>query len=333
MRKTLRAILAEQDSEFVYHIKSTRHLHDDEIFYQIQIGLLGYDLRSLERVSYNPLAAVEPMFNPKNDAPGIDYVYHVRAVLGSDVANGILRQKIAQFTNIHWKYLVVHRDGESLEQSVDVEPEQDGGSYLNLAHHARDWDGTPDEGTIDPSAQDYVGHKRLDNFVKELQADRADREKEIAVRNVDPQLVESFVTSHTALKSLGQQRLAGFYLVERNHNNVLKISGPFKKQPVNYEFVPELINESVVYEMNDVNELEMKGHSAGDVSNFRYTKSTVGTNQITPYEMTVTDQDTGKTFDVLVKASDDIQARDNAIDQVATKYKLAKNRLLSAPNK
>ena len=33
MRKTLRAILAEQDSEFTYHIKSTRHLHDDEIFY------------------------------------------------------------------------------------------------------------------------------------------------------------------------------------------------------------------------------------------------------------------------------------------------------------
>ena len=49
--------------------------------------------------------------------------------------------------------------------------------------------------------------------------------------------------------------------------------------------------------------------------------------------MTVTDQDTGKTFDVLVKASDDIQARDNAIDQVSTKYKIAKNRLLSAPNK
>jgi len=85
MAQSFRALLAEQDAEYVYHIKSPRHLHDDDIFDKLQIGMLGYDLRSLERVSYNPLAAVEPMFHPRNDEPGLDNIFHVRVVLGTDI--------------------------------------------------------------------------------------------------------------------------------------------------------------------------------------------------------------------------------------------------------
>jgi hypothetical protein len=331
MAQSFRALLAEQDAEYVYHIKSTRHLHDDDIFGKLQIGMLGYDLRSLERVSYNPLAAVEPMFHPRNDEPGLDKIFHVRVVLGTDIANGILRQKVAYFTDINWKYLVVHKDGEKMEDAdiIDLDPSMDGGTYKSLAKYAKGWDGTPDEGDIDSDAQKYAGQGRIDAFMKELSADRKDRDSEVEGRNVQPNLTESFVTSHLALGDIfGNNAPKGFYLVERHESDpsMMLIEGPFKQQPSNYEFVANfLVKGAGTYEVQNENNVRMVEHDR----DFRFTSTLRERMTPKPFEVSVQDQDTGKTYTVLVKALSETDAREKGVQTVAQQEQLNPSSLIA----
>jgi hypothetical protein len=331
MAQSFRALLAEKDEEFVYHIKSTRHLHDDDIFGKLQIGMLGYDLRSLERVSYNPLAAVEPMFNPSNDEPGLDKIFHVRVVLGTDIANGILRQKVAYFTDIHWKYLVVHKDGEKMEDAdiIDLDPSMDGGTYKSLAKYARGWDGTPDEDNIDNKAQKYVGQDRIDAFMSELSTDRKEREAEVEGRNVQPNLTESFVTSHLALRDVfGNNAPKGFYLVERLESDpsMMHLEGPFTQQPSNYEFIANLLIKGAgTYEVQDENNIRMVEHDR----DFRFTRPLRERMIPKPFEVTVQDQDTGKTYTVLVKALSETDAREAGVQTVAKQEQINPSSLIA----
>jgi len=337
MSKSFRALIAEQDAEYVYHIKSTRHLHDDDIFGKLQIGMLGYDLRSLERVSYHPLAAVEPMFHPRNDEPGLDKIFHVKVVLGTDVDNGTLRQKVAYFTDINWRYLVVHKDGEKMEDSekldLEIDPTLTGGTYKSLAHHARTWDASPDEGNIDTNAQVHVGQNRIDAFMRELDSDKKARNQEVEGRNVQPQLTESFVTSHLALGDVfGNNAPKGFYLVERHEDDpsMMHIEGPFKQQPSNYEFIADLIvRGSGTYEVQSERQVRMVEHDR----DFRFTRPIVERMIPKPFEVTVQDQDTGKTYTVLVKGISETDARDRGVETVAHQEKLDQNRLIAVePN-
>jgi len=335
MSRSFRAILAEQDQEYVYHIKSTRHLHDDDIFDKLQVGLLGYDLRSLERVSYNPLAAVEPMFRPYNDEPGLDKIFHVKAILGTDQDNGVLRQKIAYFTDINWKYLVVHRDGEKLEddQILDLHPSMDGGPYKSLAQHAKSWDATPDKDAIDNDAQSLVGQDRIDAFIRELDTEQSERTKEVEGRNVQPQLTESFVTTHLALGDVfGTTAPKGFYMIERHQDDpsMMHIEGPFKQQPMNYDFVSDLIVKGAgMFEVLSETQVRLVEHDR----DFRFTRPLREQVKPTPFEVTVQDQDTGKTYNVLVKALSETDARDLGVQTVANQEQLDQSRLIAVePN-
>ena len=331
MSKSFRAHLAEQDAEYVYHIKSTRHLHDDEIFGNLQIGLLGYDLRSLERVSYHPLAAVEPMFAPSNDEPGLDKIFHVRVVLGTDVDNGVLRQKIAMFTEINWKYLVVHKDGEKMEddETIDMHPSMTGGTYKSLAKYAKNWDATVDADNIDNKAQTLVGLDRIDAFLRELDIDKKAREQEVEGRNVQPNLTESFVTTHLALGDVfGTNAPKGYYLVERHadESDMMHIEGPFKQQPTNYDFIPDLkVRGSGTFEVLSESQVRLVEHDR----DFRFTRPLLERMVPKPFEVTVQDQDTGKTYNVLVKALSETDAREAGVETVANKEQLDPERLVA----
>ena len=331
MAKSFQAYLAEQDQEFVYHIKSTRHLHDDDIFDRLQTGMLGYDLRSIERVSYNPLAAVEPMFRPRNDEPGLDKVFHVRVVLGSDVANGVLRQKVAYFTDINWEYIVVHKDGEKMEDAdkLDLEADEPTGSYKSLALHAKNWDATPDEGDSTEDAQKLAGQGRIDAFMKELDSDRKSRESAIDGWNVEPNLTEAFVTSHLALNDVfGSNPLKGFYLVERREDDpdTMHIQGPFTTQPSNYEYVSKMLKRGCgTFEVRSMNEVRMVEPDR----DFRFTRPLRERMQPQPFEVAIQDQDTGKVFNVLVKALSETDARENGVQMVAQQESIDPSRLIA----
>lgn len=331
MAQSFRALLAEQDEEFVFHIKSTRHLHDDDIFDRLRIGMLGYDLRKMEREKYDPLAAVEPMFRPRNDPAGLDKIYHVKVTLGTDVDSAVLRQKVAYFTDINWEYIVVHKDGERPDDiaDVDLEVDEPDSRYKSLALHAKNWDGTPDEGDVDTDAQKYVAQKRIDDFMKELDTDRKEREKEAEGHLVQPRLTEAFVTTHLALfDALGHNAPKGYYLIERFQNDpsLMHIGGPFTHQPENYAFVSDLqvkgagnfvaINESTV---------RMEEHDR----DFRFTRPLRERMTPKPYEVSVQDQDSGKIYHVVVKAISETEAREEGVETVARQNQLDANRLIA----
>jgi hypothetical protein len=324
MTQTFRAILAEKDQEFVYHIKSTRPLHDDDVFGNLQISLLGYDLRSLERMSYNPLA-VNPMFGPNSDTP--DNIFHVKVLLGTEVDNGELRQKIAYFTNIHWKYLVVHKDGEKMEDAdmEDVDPAMTGGTYKTLAMNAAKWNATTD--AVDNDTQQHVGHERIASFMKELEADRKDREALTIDREVEPNLFEAFVTSHNALRDVfGNTAPKGFYLIERTEDDqsILNIQGPFTKQPTNYPFIANMKPRGVgVFEVVSESIVRLVEHDRG----FRFTRPLHEQLTLEPYEISVQDQDTGAVYDVLVKGLSEADARERGVLIVAQQELLDQTRL------
>jgi len=329
MSKKFQAYLAEQDEEFTYNIKSSRHIHNDETFYNLQLGLLGYDLRSLERISYNPLAAYEPMFPPSHDEPGIDTVFHVKAVLGTEVPNEVLRQKIAYFTDIHWEWIAVYREGEKWEGNDPLNmADEEGGEYKNLTHTAKDWNGTPDDGDIDPDAQKYVGTARLADFMKELETDRKTREAEINDRNVTPKLYESFVTTHLCMHDmLGHTPRKGYYLLERYtvDPSVVHVSGPFKNKPMTHEFVSDLLKRGRgTFKVLDENKVKLEGHDR----DFRYTK-TLREQNLKNYEVMVKDQDTGRSYTALIKAFTETDARAKAVRRVAQKEKLDAGRLIA----
>ena len=320
MGQPFRALLAEQDEEFVYNIETSRALHDDDVFERLRIGLLGYDLRSLERVDYDPLAAPEPMFRPFRSESGHLAMFRVKAVLGNDIPAQVLLQQVSYFTDINWEFISVNKEGDS-EESEDT------GAYKSLAQHARDWNATPD--FVDGDAQQWVGQDRLDAFMKELDADRSDREKEVEGRNVQPELTEAFVTSHLALGDVyGQYARKGFYLVERYQDDpsLMHIQGPFTKQPTNYPFISNLMVKGCgVFEAIDDGQVRLVEHDR----DFRFTRPLRERQIPQPYQVTVQDQQSGKEYTVLVKAISETDARDAGVTMVAQQEKLNPQNLIA----
>jgi hypothetical protein len=218
-------------------------------------------------------------------------------------------------------------DSEILD--LEVDPSLTGGTYKSLAQHARTWDATPDEGNIDTKAQTLVGLDRIDAFMRELSADKTAREQEVEGRNVQPVLTEAFVTTHLALGDVfGTNAPKGFYLVERHADDpsMMHIEGPFKHQPSNYDFVADLIVKgSGTFEVLSESQVRLVEHDR----DFRFTRPIHERMTPKPFEVTVQDQDTGKTYDVLVKALSETDARDKGVETVATREQLDPSRLIA----
>jgi len=215
------------------------------------------------------------------------------------------------------------------DEIVDLHPSMTGGTYKSLAQHAKSWDATPDEGNIDTNAQVHVGQNRIDAFMQELDSDKKLRNNEVEGRNVQPQLTESFVTSHLALGSVfGNNAPKGFYLVERHADNpsTMHIEGPFKQQPTNYEFVADLIVRGAgTFEVLSENEIRLVEHDR----DFRFTRPLREQMKPIPFEVNVQDQDTGKTYAVIVKALSETDARDAGVKMVADQEQINPSRLIA----
>lgn len=325
MHKSLRAILAESDQEFTYWVKSTYNIHAPEVMDQIRLAMLPYDLREVEEGAYKPIGAGNKDFPNVPDSPS----YSVKVVLGLEPpeSNDAL-QKVALFTRINDEHLLVHKDGVDPHAEPKAEAE---GEYKNLAQSAKDFSSSLDN--VVAGAQDEVGEKRVGSFLKDLEA-QLKKERE-DIRQITPKLKESFVTSHIALNNVkrgGWKR--GFYVVERAEadQGTMKISGPFAKQPSNFEFIAELAvsgagslnvesGESIVMEAYD--------------RNFKYTLKPSREKSMTEakFSVDVQDQDTGQMYNVVVDAIDDTRARDRAVLVVARQNKLNQETLIATDPK
>ena len=328
MNTSFRAILAENDEEHVYYIKSTRNIHKDEMLDQIRLALLPFDLRHIEKAGWNPMAEKDHSMFPA-DWPG-GAVYSVKATVGLEMDNYRAIQKVALFTHINDEYLFVHKQGES-EERMDNEDDEDEpatADYKSLALNAEKWDASPDKLAIDAKAQDYAGTKRIDDFMKELEIDRTSREGSVK----EPKIYEAFVTSHLALRDVngGTTPKKGFYLIERyeDDNSIMHISGPFQHKPINYDFIPDMMKQGVDdFKFLGLGKVQLVEHE----KDFRYTAKQ-GVKEAAnagPFEVEVIDQDSGKKYHVVTRGSNKDRARDKAVKMVAQKTKIDPNNLLA----
>ncbi len=324
MHKSLRAILAEVDQEFTYWIKSTYNIHEDEIMDQIRLAMLPYDLRAVEVGAYRPIGEGD------KDFPNVPAAasYSVKVTLGIEPMepdDGL--QKVSLFTRINADNLLFHKDGVDPHADPKEEPEPE---YKNLAQSAKDFSSSLD--AVVAGAQDEVGQKRVGTFLKDLEAQLKKERNDI--RQITPNLKESFVTSHIALNSVKNGWRRGFYVVERAEEDrgSMKISGPFAKQPTNFEFIAEL---SVPGAGNLTAESNAKIIMESYDRNFKYTMKPARRKSMAEakFSVDVQDQDTGKTYNVIVDATDDTRARDRAVLVVARQNKLNQETLIATEPK
>lgn len=327
MKRSFRAILAEQDQEFTYVVKSVYNIHAPDMMDWIRLALLPYDLRELNKGSYTPPDKDQKTFLNVPNAP----VYTLTAKLGMEPAWEDATEKVSLFTHIEdIDHIICHKEGTDPHKDMDNSDDKDETekNYKSLAKHAIDWNATPDE-DVDKDGQEGAGEKRIGALMKELDKER--KEREGLIPKVDPNLKEAFVTSHLALKDVMGPRPKGFYIVERHldDDRLLRVEGPFKKQPMNYEFVADLKHPSVI-EYKKLSENTIYLTSLG--RDFTYVTENAKTSILKEvnYQVDVQDQDSGSVFTVNVEAGGDSAARDAAVRLVASENQLDQNRLIAA---
>ncbi len=318
MGKSFQQLIVENDQEYTVHVCSVQNIHNAEVMDFIRLALLPYDLREIKVDGYKPMG--DDAFAGYTGYP----VYTVTVKLGLDVTNEKAEERVATLTHIDKDQVIVHHKGESLKRA-----EEDNSD--DAAEGAGDAGEPAEMGS--EQAQKLAGEKRIDDFLKELEADRKEREKAVP----DFKVEEAFCTTHIALKAFNSNVMApkGFYVVERestgDSKSVLHISGPFKGMPENYPLVPTLSHEGinvvkVMTESHGAFGLEVstrEGHRFLGES----VKQTV--TEAAQQEVTVTDTDTGKTYTAAVRANDDATARDLAVDSIAQKHDLSPDRLVA----
>ena len=326
MKRSFRAYLAEQDQEFTFVVKSIYNLHDADVMDMVRLALLPYDLRELTKGTFTPPDKDQKTFPNVPNAP----VYTLKAKLGLEPAWEDATEKVSLFTHIRdFEHLLVHPENMDPQKEMDNSDTKDETKkdYKSLGKHAINWDATPDE--VDDEMKQHVGLTHIGHLMKELEKER--KEREDLIPKVDPNIKEAFITTHIALKEVMGPRPKGFYLIERpvQDPNILRVIGPFKKQPVNYEFVGDLANPRVVG-YKKLSEKTIYAMSNG--RDFTYIVENASHSAITEdrYSVEVQDMDSGHLYNVVVNALDDAGAREAAVNEVAKKYDVDKNRLLAA---
>lgn len=320
MGKSLQQLIVENDQEYTVHVCSVQNIHDTEVMDFIRLALLPYDLREIKTDGYKPMG---------DDAfagyPGYP-VYTITVKLGLDVTNEKAEERVATLTHIDKDQVIVHHKGESLKKAEDDNSDDAA-------------EGAGDAGEPEPmgsdQAQKLAGEKRIDDFLKELEADRKEREGAVP----DFKVEEAFCTSHIALKAFHSNVLApkGFYVVEResigDSVSALHISGPFKNIPDNYPLVPTLPHTGidtvkVMTESHGTFGLEVHTRDTGHRFISESEKTTV--TEAAQQEVKVTDTDTGKTYTAAVRADDDATARDLAVQSISKKKGISPEQLVAA---
>jgi len=320
MGKTFRQLIAESDQEFTIYVASVENVHHPEIMDLVRLALMPYDLREIKKGTYK--AGGDEAFGVYAQYP----VYSLMAKLGLDVANDSAEQMVAAMTRIDQDKLIVHHQGESLakaeEDNSDSEAEGTGSSG---------------EGEETPSqeAQSLAGQKRIDDFMKELESARKDRDASTSESDV----YESFAVSHLGLRGF-EPAIAvpkGFYLVEREigtepTESLLYVSGPFSEAPENYPFLGNIDRQGIdqIGILPNMERITLSVRTTDPTHRFVRAARARSISEDMHREVKVTDTDTGKTHTVVVRAGTDAEARDEAVNIVSRREKIGTDRLVAA---
>lgn len=323
MRKPLSVLIAENDSEHTYRVRSVHNLHDDEVIGRILLGLAGFQVRDIKpvRVDLNP---------SKKNFPGYPLmpIYVVEIVTGLPMTRDEALNLIALQTGIRLDAVDIEGDGIA---EKPAEPEK---NYKPITGN-QEGEATPDKfepehTEIDRNGQKQVGLKRLGDFLKDLEADRDERDENTDTRDV----YEGALATHLEVSSLiGKPVRRGYYSVcalDESRLN-LRVIGPYQNPPLNYGLNVRLVEamkpNRVLSEKRFDNLIEYRINLLENPwQGTMPTNPTGATNA--PFEVLVKDTDTGETYPVEVHAGSTIEARNKGVEVVHKQTGIDVDRLL-----
>lgn len=287
MKKSFHALMIESVQDHTYYVKSISNIHDEEKLERIALALTPHELIEIKPDGFQPIAQHNELFPKFANTP----TYTLKVVLGMEVNPTQAVQSIAMFANIDDEYLVMMKKGDKPGTDEEIE--------------------TGEEVT-DSESQNMAGEKRIGAFLKDLEDDRKKR-GDGKVRDV----YESFCVPYTVVsKTLGRPMHRGFYIVEQfgDSPGVGTMTGPFRKQPVNYEYSNAMAPVEIISE--DVKD----GQTVFKLKLIEFDDIPVSpsTND-RKWDVEVMDVDSGKKYDLVVNADCDVTARNRAIDIIAAK--------------
>lgn len=305
--KPFRAYLAEQEQDYEYKLCSVENIHTDEMVQKIHLALDRYGLISLEPKGVQTTAK-DTANNQFSEYPFMS-VFVSTVVLANPLSSDAAVQSIALFTRIKDKKIqFFDKDDKIVMDGADAEQHA----------HPVEVDST--------GAQEEVGDLRAKSLISDVMKDIIARRE---ATTIEREVYEGFVASHHEIATiLGQSVARGFYLGERFDDDTGLITGPFDKCPDNYDYVGPL-REAVVVETTDRGELFEYAveYAPSEAQNDPEDGGQRDVGKSMSVE--IVDQDSGKTHSIVVRATSNNAARAKAIEVMASRTGLSKERYMA----
>lgn len=306
MMKPFRAHLVEQQEDFEYKLCSIENIHSDEIMTQIRLALGRYGLVDLSKngILTQITASEKKQFDEYPFMP----VYVCKVILSNPLSSVHAVQSVSLFTRIKDTKL------KFFDKNDDIVMDGSDGQQHALPVEV-------DTKTSQAEVGDARSKTLVSDLMRELSAKRN-------AETIEREVYEGWVASHHEIKKMvGKMPRRGFYLVEYENNGTGTITGPFKKCPDNYDYIVEPHNVSVINETVRDNLVEYTfDHHETDIQNdpVDAPKRLEGKKM----SVVVVNQDTGKEYTVVVTTDSDLAARTQAIEVMARKTGLPKERFI-----
>lgn len=304
--KPFRVHLAEQEEENEYKLCSVENIHTTEMVEKIRMALGRYGLISMEP------AGVQMKINTGEDTKFPEYpfapVFVTKIFMDYPLSSDTAVQSIALFTRISDKMLkFCDKNGNPVVDGADAE------------QHAH-----PIEAD-DKDAQAEVGDARVKSLVSDMMKDIAARRSQ---SEIEIPVYEGFTATHHDIEKMTNRKVRrGFYLAENHHDGTATITGPFKKMPDNFDYV-DVLPKVVVVESNSYDNLTEYKVKYAPAEQQKSPSDAGGVEIAKPMTVELTDQDTGKTYTIAVKAVTKNAARTKAIQIAAQQTKLPQGRFI-----
>jgi hypothetical protein len=303
--KPFRVLLAEQDTDYVYKLCSVENIQDTYIMDRVRLALGRYGLISMESLGVNlKISSSEDSIFPSY--PFLP-VYVLKIVMANPLTSRNAIQSIALFASIPQDTL---RFFDMKDQLV-----MDGAETEQHAHPVE----------VDSAfAQSEVGDARAKSLVSDMMKQiSSSRSGTLSI----PVYESSMVTHHEVNRMIGQRVSRGYYLVEKDTNGRGQITGPFARSADNLSFM-ENVSPVTLVKTNKVGDMmefvvnHFPPDSQGDPADAGRRA------EHKPMEVVLIDQDTGKEYTVVVRASSEETARSSAVEILSKETGIIKGRLL-----
>jgi len=297
------AHLLETEETYEYKLVSVENIHTDEVLGKIRLALKKHGLISIEPNGVQTKINDKSNFSKYPFAP----LYFDKVIMSSPISSMSAVQSVALFTRINDDRLkFVDKNDKVIMDGADAE------------QHAY-----PIE-VDSKDAQEEVGQSRADSLVSDLMKDIATKRAGNIIRDV----YEGAVASHREVsKIVGKAVPRGFYIVESTGRHHGTIMGPFHKCPDNYGYINKVHKAVIIKE--DTSDGVIEYSIKYPETEMQKDPEDAGVrDRVKTMTVKLVDQDSGKEHSVVVRADNQETAKLKAVEIIANRTGLPKDRFI-----